>query len=278
MHFSHRWLIDSWHVCHLCKKNLQDSDMHFARCELIDKWHASHISKNFTWYWHTFCTNMIDWWVTCPTPKKTYAWWCRACISHTEDWLTSDRPVTQAKSLLWGLGYINNRSRAWSHQSSKTNLHIYGIIPGNAHEAHNCQNTSALLSLGSILLQNSRWNWQSSSSPSLVPHWLPPKTRPNQQQRGLLLPKTSPKQHLRGRTSPNKHQRGRTSPNQHQRGRMTVSKLSRVGNRLMIVYHCDLHCLSRNDEQNNCAQCCMNLIFISMTPSTKPSYYFIFMA
>ena len=173
------------------------------------------------------------------------------------DWQVTGQSQKQ-KNLLWGLGYINNRSRARiHHQSSKTNLHIYRIIPGNAHEAHHCQNTSALLSLGSFLSQNSRWNWQSSSSPSLVPHWLPPKkTRPNHLQRGLLLPKTNPNSHLRGRTSPKKHQRGR----------MTVSKLSRVGNRLMIVYHCDLHCFLMNDEQNNCAQCCMNLIFTSMTP------------
>ena len=130
------------------------------------------------------------------------------------------------KKLRWGLGYINNRSWARSHQSSRANLHIYRIIPGNAHDAHHCQNTLTFLSLGSFLLQTSRWNWQSSLSPSLVRHWLPPKMRPNQ------------------------HQRGRTSPNKHQRGRMTVSKISRVGNRLMIVYHCDLRCFSMNDEQN----------------------------
>ena len=147
------------------------------------------------------------------------------------------------KKLRWGLGYINNRSWARSHQSSRANLHIYRIIPGNAHDAHHCQNTLTFLSLGSFLLQTSRWNWQSSLSPSLVRHWLPPKMRPNQ------------------------HQRGRTSPNKHQRGRMTVSKLSRVGNRLMIVYHCDLRCFSMNVEQNNCVQCCMNLIFTAMTPS-----------
>ena len=104
------------------------------------------------------------------------------------------------------------------------------------------------------------------------------RTSPNQQQRGLLTGGVAGRRGLERKTGsetgllppkmrPNQQQRGRTSPNKHQRGRMTVSKISRVGNRLMIVYHCDLRCFSMNVEQNNCVQCCMNLIFTVMTPS-----------